>query len=295
MAQNHPIVFEVWKGDWGLPSIDLECLKWLTYAKLAGLPMEVKQTSNPFWTPKGTLPVARKNKTVITDFKQLVQVAISKNVSPDYGLSEKEQADIFAYTQTLEEKLLPALMFVWWKDERNVNTLTRTWYARALPFPLNFYYPGKMAKDAAQSLDVHYEGVKPQELETLLYSDAEKCLTSLSIKMGDNDYMFGRPTSFDAVLFAFLAPLLKAPFPSNTLQNHLKACTNLYRFVSKMSSKYFQEDYRAFEKKKKEEAAANGGESEEYPHKRRNQIVASLFAFVAMGAYAVSTGIIQFD
>lgn len=50
----------------------------------------------------------------------------------------------------------------------------------------------------------------------------------LSAKLGDNKYMCGnKPSSLDALVFGFLAPLLRLPFPNDRLQIHLSACPNL--------------------------------------------------------------------
>lgn len=78
------------------------------------------------------------------------------------------------------------------------------------------------------------------EISFQIYSDAEKCLTLLSTRLGDSKYFFGnQPSSLDAIIYSYLAPLLKAPFPNPTLQNHLKACHNLVNFVIRISQKYF--------------------------------------------------------
>lgn len=62
----------------------------------------------------------------------------------------------------------------------------------------------------------------------------------MSIRLGDSEFLFGaHPTSLDAVLYAYLAPLLKAPFPNCILQNHLKACNNLHKYVIRISQRYF--------------------------------------------------------
>lgn len=34
-----------------------------------------------------------------------------------------------------------------WVDEKNYIDLTRPWYARILPFPLNYYYPGRNKRE----------------------------------------------------------------------------------------------------------------------------------------------------
>ena len=51
--------------------------------------------------------------------------------------------------------------------------------------------------------------------------------------------IFFRPTSFDALLFAYLAPLVKANLANTKLQNHVKACENLVKFVGRIITRYF--------------------------------------------------------
>lgn len=73
-----------------------------------------------------------------------------------------------------------------------------------------------------------------------LLSDAEKCLTALSVRLGEEKFFFGKsPTSLDAIVYSYIAPLVKVPFQQCALQNHLKACPNLMAFVSRISRAYF--------------------------------------------------------
>lgn len=74
-----------------------------------------------------------------------------------------------------------------------------------------------------------------------IYNEAEKCLKTLSDWLGESEYFFGnRPSSFDAIVFAYLAPLVKAPFPNGTLSNHVKGIVNLTRFVARINQKNFR-------------------------------------------------------
>ena len=121
-------------------------------------------------------------------------------------------------------------------------------------------------------------------------------MTTLSTRLGESDYFFGsKPTTFDALVFSYLAPLLKAPLPSCALQNHLKACTNLVKFINRILQKYFEYDYEEYEKSKskEQEHKAKMSAVDDYPNKRRNQVLAGVFAAVAMLGYALSTGIVQ--
>lgn len=51
-----------------------------------------------------------------------------------------------------------------------------------------------------------------------------------------------RPTSLDAFVFGFLAPLHKAHLPSGQLQQHLKQLPSLAHFCDNIISTYFIQD-----------------------------------------------------
>lgn len=118
----------------------------------------------------------------------------------------------------------------------------------------------------------------------------------LSTRLGDRDFFYGQqPSTIDAIVYSYLAPLLKTPLPNPVLQNHLKACTNLVKYVSRISQRYFENEYQTYEKHKAEKNAERSrrDSESEFPNKRRNQILAALVATVAMTGYALSTGIVE--
>lgn len=64
----------------------------------------------------------------------------------------------------------------------------------------------------------------------------------LSEKLGTSEFFSGlKPSLLDANIFAYLAPLLRAPLPSNALQNYLKHCDNLVKFVDRICEYFFPE------------------------------------------------------
>lgn len=230
----------IWKGDWGLPSIDTGCLEALAYAKFSGAPLKVSEIRRPWFA---TLPVMRHGpSTRLTKFEDIVSHLRKQNYSADVQLTAQQASDVKAYTAMLKQKLKPALLYMWWVDAKNYVELTRPWYAKALAFPLNYVLPGQMQRDAVSTLQCRLQQVDldgPQA-ENVLLKEAQECLTTLSQRLGKETFFFGmRPTSLDAVVFAHLAPLLKAPFPSGALQNHLKACENLVAFVTRILQQYF--------------------------------------------------------
>lgn len=80
-----------------------------------------------------------------------------------------------------------------------------------------------------------------QEVETQIYSDAKECLNLLSNRLGTSQFFFGNtPSTLDAYVFGFLAPLYKVQFPKVQLQEHLKQLSNLCQFCDDILSSYFR-------------------------------------------------------
>uniref|UniRef100_A0A1B6E1Z4 GST C-terminal domain-containing protein n=1 Tax=Clastoptera arizonana TaxID=38151 RepID=A0A1B6E1Z4_9HEMI len=297
---NRQMELDIWQGDWGLPTIDLDCLQVLAYIKFAGVTVQVKKTNNPFLTPTGSLPVFRHNKHTLTSYDQVTKYLTQKNFCPDFGLNTRQLSEIFAYTKFLRDNLYPALQLIWWVDERNYVGLSRKWYAKALPFPLNFYYPNKYKTFAEDMMDSLYPYIENAEMiHKEIYKKAERCLNTMSIRLGESEFLFGpHPTSLDAILYAYLAPLLKAPFPNSILQNHLRSYSNLYKYVIRISQRYFPNESLEYEKKMKEntkDSTKSSNNEVDFPHQIRNKIFAVAFAVSAMAAYAITSGLVQFN
>jgi len=309
---------ETWSADWGLPSVHPECLKILAYSKFCGAPVTQKQTNNPFWSSTGDLPIfspaAGASSVRYTDFASVVQHLKSCNFSADHKLSGKQVAETDAFINLINEKLKPALQYVLWIDTKNHLEFTRTWYAKHLPFPLGYFYPGRYHDNSVKLIECLYsqytefgEIGKDTAVETYVYKAAQECLTLLDNRLGDNNFMFGKSASrLDAELYGYLAPILKAPLPNNTLQNYLKNCTNLVRFVVKISQNYFPQTVREWEEKnqKEEQQKKNNSkqkkketrtetEEEVWPHETRNKILAGAFATTAMLGYAYHSGLVD--
>lgn len=67
------------------------------------------------------------------------------------------------------------------------------------------------------------------------------------------------------------------------------------KYVSRISQRYFENEYQTYERHKAEKSAEKlRRDSEcEFPNKRRNQILAAFVATVAMVGYALSAGIVE--
>ncbi|KAI2538067.1 metaxin-3 isoform X4 [Macaca nemestrina] len=162
----------------------------------------------------------------------------------DYELSAKQGADTLAYIALLEEKLLPAVLHTFWVESDNYFTVTKPWFASQIPFPLSLILPGRMSKGALNRI-LLTRGQPPlyhlREVEAQIYRDAKECLNLLSNRLGTSQFFFGdTPSTLDAYVFGFLAPLYKVRFPKVQLQEHLKQLSNLCRFCDDILSSYFR-------------------------------------------------------
>lgn len=286
-----------WKGDWGLPSVDTDCLTVLAYAKFAGAPLKVHKITNPWRSPTGVLPAlkTREGDSVSKPSNIIIHLRKQK-YNADYDLSAKEGADTLAFVSLLEEKLLPALIYTQWVDSKNYVDVTRRWYAENIPFPLNFLLPNRMHRQQLDRLRLVRGDalLEPgEQLEKELYHDALECMTLLSQRLGSHKFFFGdSPSSLDAFVFGHLAPLLKIKLPNGKLQQHLNSLDNLRQYCTNILVLYFPSEGRDGPSRKVS-VHSDGGDFDNEPHKRRNQFLSVLFAFGAMLGYAILTGIVS--
>ncbi|XP_069981477.1 metaxin-1 [Penaeus vannamei] len=294
----------VWEGEakWGLPSMDLRSLQMMAYVKFSGAPVTIVKTNNPFKSPTGQLPVFKCSEGAFSDFSQVTTFLRKQNFSCDYELSPKQCSEVVAYEQLLLEKLYPALMYLWWVEPKSYYDVIHKWYFSNIPFPYKFWYPGKYHKGHCELIGSMFDDADDtNQIETELHKQAQECLTMLSNRLGDREYFFGRsPTTIDALIFSYLTLLLKVELKVPVLQNHVKACPNLSRYVSKAIQRFFPSDVRAEEhvKSRKSHRSTERRESppkDDVPHKGRNMLLSALVAFSAMFGYAIAAGLVQVD
>ncbi|KAK8398244.1 hypothetical protein O3P69_003862 [Scylla paramamosain] len=293
----------VWDGEarYGLPSMDLKSLQMMAYIKFSGAPVTIIKSSNPFRSPTGRLPVFKCTDGAFSDFNQVATFLRKQNFSCDYELSPKQCSEVVAYEQLLLEKLYPALVYLWWVEPKSYYDVIHKWYFSSMPFPHKLWYPRKYHQGYCDLINSMFDDPDDNQLvETELHKQAQECLTMLSNRLGDREYFFGRsPSTLDAVIFSYLALLLKVDLKVPVLQNHIKACPNLSRYVSKTIQRFFPSDLRAEEQaKRKAHRSTDTRDSppkDDVPNKGRNLLLSGLVAFSAMFGYAIAAGLVQVD
>ena len=56
-------------------------------------------------------------------------------------------------------------LYTLWLDSTNFTEFTRPWYAKVLPFPLNYFVPGRMAQRARSWINKGGAEIKDEVLE----------------------------------------------------------------------------------------------------------------------------------
>uniref|UniRef100_A0A0M3I682 GST_C_6 domain-containing protein n=1 Tax=Ascaris lumbricoides TaxID=6252 RepID=A0A0M3I682_ASCLU len=208
----------IWPSDFGLPSIETKCLQFMACAKFCAAPVSVIPSCSPWKCKKGVYPV-------------FVNKAVDEN-------SEVTEFDEFAAILRKSAQL-----HFLWIDHWNYSTVTAHWYSSQLLFPYGLYYLERGRRRAQAYVAACGRS------EAQLIRDAIMAINLLSAKLGDNKYFYGdrrqcllasvcRPSSLDALIFGYLAPILKLPLPSDRLQQHILGCPNLVRFIESIISIY---------------------------------------------------------
>lgn len=224
-----------------------------------------------------------------------------QNWGSDFNLSTKQSADVVAYMALLEEKLVPGLLHFWWLESDIYTNVTRPWYIKATPFPFKFWLPGTFHSKAEKRVYIAQgtDNITETDIDNKVYTDAKDCLTHLSTKLGQQDYFFGSlPSSLDALVFGYIAPLLNAPINSNQLTNHLRShCDNLCILCTRILREFFPLTQEEIEAKHKEEKKKKDAESDnvEFPNKKRNMVLAGVFAVTTMVVYAFASGLVRLE
>uniref|UniRef100_A0A8C0ZUD6 Metaxin-1 n=1 Tax=Castor canadensis TaxID=51338 RepID=A0A8C0ZUD6_CASCN len=259
-----PMELFCWSGGWGLPSVDLDSLAVLTYARFTGAPLKVHKITNPWRSPSGTLPALRTSHGEVISIPHKIITHLRKEIH------------------------------TFWIDTKNYVEVTRKWYAETMPFPLNFFLPGRMQRQYMERLQLLCGEHRPEneeELEKELYQEARECLTLLSQRLGSQKFFFGdAPASLDAFVFSHLALLLQAKLPNGKLQAHLRGLHNLCAYCTHILSLYFPWDGAEVPPPRQ---TPIGPETEEEPYRRRNQILSVLAGLAAMVGYALLSGIVS--
>lgn len=220
----------------GLPNASPFCMKLETYLRMAGLPFELVNDGNVMKAPLGKLPWIEDGSTAVADTQFIIEHLKARHGDPlDAWLTPLQRAQATAFQRLFEEDLYWAVVHTRWIDDAGW-ALTRQAFFGALPPPLSWILPPLARRGLRQELRGHGMGRHPvAEIHAIGCRD----ITAVADFLGDQPFMLGdRPSSLDAIAYAFLANLLWAPVDS-PLRRHARARPTLEAYCRRMQARYF--------------------------------------------------------
>lgn len=249
----------------------------------------------------------------IAGYNKITEFLQSRGFDANGQLEGQNYIVINGCIQYVFENLFPYFMYTLWGDPKNLDT-TRALYAKRIPIPFNFYCPRKyVLKTNELTLSLAgfalEDSIELHDVKDLMLN-AKKCINWISEKLGENRFFFGEtPSEIDAVLYGYLSVLLKLTLPNNVLQNHVKQCNNLVKFVERITTIYFaregfssaggngstaSSDNSSKSKQEDEKQHYDGTQKDgDTPYDRKKRyVVSGIFATIAMVSYALLSGIL---
>lgn len=245
---------------------------------------------------KGKYPIFKDKRVTLSNVTEIINYLRQRGYNADYGLTEKMRSESYAFSNMLALKLRPVLEYLFFVDRRNYEELFAPWFIRNMPAPFNYVYP-RQSKTCANDLieSLYPEACNSDVIQAYITNIASECFSTLAVRLGKKDFFNGSaPSSLDAAVYSYLAPLAKIPFPTKDIPNLLQNFPELMEYVKRIDDCFFpglpgrDEIYNRAEeisKTKKEEDLAAAS--------FKTKLFAGLFVFAAMFGYAVSKNIIS--
>ncbi|KAK4881847.1 hypothetical protein RN001_005166 [Aquatica leii] len=286
----------VWVGDFGLVSINSECISTVAYIKLTKAPVKIHFSRNPYNLLSGEYPIFRHKQVTLYNYSDIINYLKKHNYNMDSKLSSKQVSKSYTLTNMIMASLRPLLEYTFWINNCNYKRLTSAWYYNVVIFPFNHIYSSNRRKLAYGLVENTCQCM--DRIENVLQQEAEDCLLCLSYALEKNEYFFGdKPTSLDAVVFAYIVPAIKIPFPINPLLKALDSHPFLKRFIKRFNEKIFDkvEQNNKYLNYTKSGLNMKYDEDEETPMSWSSKILIMGTAVCAMVLYAMSKDIIDFS
>ena len=209
LTAPEPIVVVGMPPLWGLPSPSPFCTKLETWLRMAGLPYTTDVVAGPIPSRTGKIPFLRRADGRLLPDSQLIitQLTAEHRVTLDDHLSSEQQVSAHLARRTLEEHLYYALAWERWVRPEAWPTLRDAYFAPA-PGPLRPLIGGFVRRKVRGYL--HGMGLGRLQPEEIVARAAED-LDALDALLGDREWVFGRPSSADALYYAFVAGILAFP------------------------------------------------------------------------------------
>ncbi|KAK4871762.1 hypothetical protein RN001_015886 [Aquatica leii] len=234
-----PFNLRIWEPDFGLPTVEPDCLIALTALKMCNAPVKISYGSCPQLWP---IPNLVQNDVCLTKSPEFVD-ELMKICNIDSKLDSRNQGHCMAYKRYFLESFEPLFFYDCWIHKVNYQHTIRRWFMSAITFPFNHFYMKSRYKEANERYECIKKNNSNEVIVSELYESATRCLEDFNSMLSDNrTYLLGNtPSSLDAIVYSYLAIALNLPIPDTTFQNLVKNYKYLYKYVRSITRTYYPE------------------------------------------------------
>jgi len=222
---------------YGLPNGSPFCMKVENYLRMTGIPYEVVDDFDLAKAPKVKLPYIEDAGRVIAGSGLILDYLKATYGDPlDAHLTPVEKAVSLAFIRLMDEHLYWAAGIQPRYVEPAGWEITRSVLFRELTGPLRYIVPRVARYKLKQELSGHGVGRHRREE---IYAMGSADVTALAAYLGEKPFFHGdRPTTLDAVAYAYIVNLIWAPIESPVKQ-HALAQPNLEAYCRRMKERYY--------------------------------------------------------
>jgi glutathione S-transferase len=236
-APQSPIKLFQFPRLFGIPNLSPFCCKLETWLRIAGIPYEVVDTSNPRKGPKGKLPFIEDSGVRIPDTSRIIEHLVkTRGVDPDAHLDPTQRALALLVQRTLEEHYAFVLAYTHLASDEGMRhaddrfaslpTMARPLVARLLRRAVNAI--------------LWKQGLLRHTHEEIVDAAVRDWRAVLAFK-SDGPYFFGdKPSGTDAIVFGTLATTMLTPIET-PIRDFLRAQPDCVAYAERMMARFYPE------------------------------------------------------
>jgi glutathione S-transferase len=221
---------------WGTPNLSPFCFKLEAYFRMVGLPYQVKMAELQK-APKGKVPYVEIDGQILSDSQFIIEHLKQKHGDTlDAKLTPEQQAVGHTIRRMLEECTYWYIVYMRWADDAGWRAYTPVVETM---IPTVTGGPVPLAALRQRTLEIlHAQGTGRHNMDEV-QKLAKEDITALATLMGNKKFVLGdEPTSFDAVVYAFLVSIIANPVDTDFKQ-HTLSQENLVRYCARFKTRFF--------------------------------------------------------
>lgn len=238
MPDEQPVVVCQMPSIWGLPNASPFCMKLETWLRMAGVPYVTKPMDGPPKSASGKLPyIERPDGTILSDSSVIIETLTrERGVTLDDFMTDRDRVQALLIQRLFEDDLYFTLLHDRWVVDANWAIVREGYFGGFPYFVRTFVVPFIRRQVIAVARGQGVARLPPGERERRGIAD----IRALDDLLGDKPYFLDQPSSVDAIAYAFLENLLRAPI-SSALEDELQTHPRLLAYCDRMRANYFSD------------------------------------------------------